>query len=133
MSLGKEILSNAPNNAILLLNGDLETNIAMYYHYCEAWRPDLTLLSMTHMTYEWFHRYIPNYYNTVVFPGALYHPQRGYSLKQFVNANIRLRPIVIIGSVIPGDTSLSSDRDFAFRRIGIGFQILSALQKEEEL
>jgi hypothetical protein len=123
--LANESLAVAPKNALVLLNGDLETNIPMYYHYCEGFRKDLTLLSMNHLTYDWFEDY-KALYATVTFPKGRYHPTFGYNLRDLISANMENRSITIFGNIVPGDHSFDIEDGFEFKRLGLGFEVRKA-------
>ena len=51
------------------------------------------------MTWEWFVPMQSHNYVNVTFPGNRYHPNvpKGFSMAQFLKANIRKHPIVLCG------------------------------------
>ena len=68
----EDVLTSLPKNSILLLYGDLETNIIHYYQHRWNIRPDITLLSIIHLSYPWWET--GNYkskYNDIHFPGSV--------------------------------------------------------------
>jgi len=86
---GVSQLQSFPPNAIVLLNGDLNHNMIKYPQTCEGMRPDLSLLSLQLMSWDWFvpvQR--PNYPN-VTFPGIRYHVStpHSFNIKRFLDAN----------------------------------------------
>ncbi|KAN0015394.1 hypothetical protein ACTFIU_008125 [Dictyostelium citrinum] len=108
---GHSVLDSLPRNTLLLVGGDLVTNVPMYLHLCEKVRPDIDILSMEIMSWEWFKITQSPLFHRVKFPGNVYHPYipDGYSLKEFLDANINDRPIYIGGDFKSGDSSFQND------------------------
>lgn len=87
--VGYSIVQSFPSDSLVLLNGDLNHNIIKYAHSCEDVRPDLRLISLQLMTWEWFVPMHAHNYKNVTFPGNRYHPNMkgGFGIKQFLDAN----------------------------------------------
>ena len=47
-------LEKLPNDALLIVKGDVITNSVRYLQRCEGYRPDVQHLDQSMMTYEWF-------------------------------------------------------------------------------
>ncbi|GMF57577.1 unnamed protein product [Phytophthora fragariaefolia] len=63
------LLDPLPHNAILFVNFDLQWTSLRYLQRCELKRPDVTILNLSMMTYNWFttkHLHYP----TLQFPGS---------------------------------------------------------------
>ena len=73
---GRQLLDNLPPNAIVLLNGDLNNNLPKYAQQCEGLRPDVSLVSMQLMSWEWFVPMQRGNYPNVKFPNEVYHPHK---------------------------------------------------------
>jgi hypothetical protein len=104
---GHSILDPLPLNSIILFQGDLIGNTIMYLHLCENIRPDLKIISLNLMTYDWFEKQQAPVYYPVIFPGRVYHPYKkhAYNIKQFLESNINSFPIFIAGQFKEGDES----------------------------
>lgn len=103
---GESVLQGFPQDSLVLLNGDLNNNLMKYPNQCEGVRPDLRLVSVQLMTWEWFVPMQARYYPGVVFPGDRFHPRKegGFSFKQFLDANKGFDTF-ICGPVKEGDNS----------------------------
>eukprot|EP01133_Synstelium_polycarpum_P015590 gene15590-18521_t len=101
---GHAVLDSLPKNALLLVGGDLITNVPQYLHLCEGVRPDVDILSMEEMSWPWFTPTQSPLYKNVNFPRSVYHPRRpeGYSMKEFLDSN-QHRPIFLGGDFKSGD------------------------------
>lgn len=63
------LLDPLPQDAILFVNFDLQWTSLRYFQRCELRRPDVTILNLSMMTYNWFatkHNHYPN----LQFPGS---------------------------------------------------------------
>ncbi len=100
------VLNAMPPNAILLVNGDLNNNLPKYVQQCEGFRPDVSILSVQLMSWDWFVPIQRQNYPNVVFPGEVYHPFKpnGFSMAQFLAANSN-SPLYYYGSWKDGDSS----------------------------
>ncbi|MDP2437407.1 MAG: DUF2723 domain-containing protein [archaeon] len=113
-------LAGIPEGAILLLTGDVVVNTLQYLHICEGVRPDLSLLSVEHMTYSWWARY-HHLYPNVSFPNERYHPfaPNGFSMLDFLDANYRHRPIFSIGGTRRDDPSMKDK----YKEVRVGYNL----------
>jgi len=127
---GHAILDSLPKNALLLAGGDLVTNVPQYLHLCEKERPDIDIISLEIMSWDWFTITQGPLYSRVNFPGTVYHPHMpdGFSLKLFLDYN-QHRPIFIVGDFKHGDNSFQSHY-FTVNR-GFAQQIFHVSQKKD--
>ncbi|EFA77227.1 transmembrane protein [Heterostelium album PN500] len=104
INYGHAILDNLPKNTLLLVGGDLVTNVPQYLKLCEGVRPDVDILSLEEMSWDWFTITQGPLLKNVNFPGSVYHPHRpeGFSLKTFLDRN-QHRPIYLAGDFKYGD------------------------------
>ncbi|XP_071971849.1 protein O-mannosyl-transferase TMEM260 [Engystomops pustulosus] len=101
----KNILSSMPQNAIILLRGDLPGNSLRYLHYCEGLRPDLSLVDQEMMTYEWYLPKTAKHLSGVHFPGTKWNPVATklpdgtvtFNLQHFLKVNENKETFVCIG------------------------------------
>ncbi|OQR91947.1 hypothetical protein ACHHYP_04172 [Achlya hypogyna] len=93
----KALLKPLPPNALLFVNYDLQWTAMRYLQRCENYRPDVTILNLSMMTYKWFatKRAL---YPKLTFPGSHLVPaslhvsavvvqEGGFSLLQLLEAN----------------------------------------------
>jgi hypothetical protein len=82
-----------------------------YVQKCESFRPDITVINLSMMTYPWF-QYRRHLYPHLSFPGN-YHSHEGsqqvktkqaFTLSQFVTANIHKTPLFLSGKLSFSDT-----------------------------
>ncbi|EGZ19383.1 hypothetical protein PHYSODRAFT_420509, partial [Phytophthora sojae] len=85
------LLDPLPQDAILFVNFDLQWTSLRYFQRCELRRPDVTILNLSMMTYNWFatkHNHYPN----LQFPGSRLVPfgsaGDGFSMAQLLDVNI---------------------------------------------
>lgn len=104
---GRKILSSFPPHSIVLLNGDLNNNVIKYPQSCEQQRTDVTLLSLQLMTWDWFVPMQSVNYGNVTFPGVRYHVnfEHSFTMRQFMDKNVRRHPIFLCGPWKEGDYS----------------------------
>jgi hypothetical protein len=114
---GVSMLRSFPKGSIVLLNGDLNNNLVKYPQQCEGVRPDLSLLSLQLMSWDWFVPVQRDNYPAVIFPGIRYHtttPQ-SFNIKRFLDANIKSKKspggIFLCGPFKDGDNSNIRTRD----------------------
>lgn len=106
---GRSILTAAPQRALILSRGDLATNSLRYLRYGEGVRPDVEIVDQEELSRSWgpprYARRLPD----VTFPAMIYDPGRpdGFSIRQFIDANIGRRPIVVCGGFRAGDNSVT--------------------------
>ncbi|RHZ03735.1 hypothetical protein DYB37_006899 [Aphanomyces astaci] len=81
----KALLDPLPPHALVFVNYDLQWTAMRYLQRCEGFRPDLTVLNLSMMTYKWFatkHALYPS----IVFPGDRLVPAstnaRDFHMKQ---------------------------------------------------
>ncbi|CEO99300.1 hypothetical protein PBRA_001206, partial [Plasmodiophora brassicae] len=98
---GRALLERLPRHTMVLLHGDLFFNLASYLHTCEWVRPDVRLISMGLMTWRWFLRgNASKNYPGVSFPGERFHAVAGgFTIEQFLDANLKRMPIVMCGPI----------------------------------
>jgi hypothetical protein len=102
---GEALLTSMPRDSLLLLNGDLNNNMAKYVHQCERVRTDVHLVQLQLISWPWFvplqtgmtrdtqrgyargHKYklkellrdgfdmSRSNYPGIIFPGIVYHPR----------------------------------------------------------
>lgn len=102
------MLQSTPRNTILLVNGDLINNLAAYYNGCEGVGKDrgVDVVGLQQMTYSQFVPIQRRNFPEIVFPGPKFHPfDGGFSIAEFISANMFKRPIVLCGGQKDGDTS----------------------------
>lgn len=97
---GRHVLSQLPNNTILLTSGDLSTNTFRYLTIAENVRPDVDVLDLSFIGSRWFIPMLGHHMETVKFPGIGYSPQatwnsRLYDLEQFLDHNLASRPVFV--------------------------------------
>ncbi|XP_040268705.1 transmembrane protein 260 isoform X2 [Bufo bufo] len=101
----RNILFSMPQNAIMLLRGDLPGNSLRYLHYCEGLRPDLSLVDQEMMTYEWYLPKTAKHLAGVHFPGNKWNPvvtrrldgTITFNLQHFIKVNENRETFVCIG------------------------------------
>ncbi|GAM25052.1 hypothetical protein SAMD00019534_082270 [Acytostelium subglobosum LB1] len=103
---GHAVLDPLPKDTLLLVGGDLITNVPQYMKLCEGLRPDIDIISLEEMSWDWFTVTQGPIYKNVNFPGTVYHPHKpgGFSLKTFLDHN-QHRPIYLGGDFKHGDYS----------------------------
>ncbi len=94
--MASEILRVAPQRALLLTYGDLTTNILNYVRFAENARPDVIVLDQLLLGSVWGVERWKKQFPDVKFPGDFYRTQAvdGFSFEDFVDANLRLRPLL---------------------------------------
>ena len=104
---GRKILNSFPSRSIVLLNGDLNNNIIKYPQSCEGVRPDVQLLSLQLMTWDWFVPMQRHNYPNVTFPGSRYHVNfaDAFTMRHFLDRNTRKHPVFLCGPWKDGDYS----------------------------
>jgi len=104
---GAEILRAAPPGALMLTRGELITNTVRYLQLSEGRRPDVSVVDVELLGFAWYRPHIAAHHPDVVIPGPRYMPgaSDGFVVKQLFDANIARAPILVCGSLKPGDTS----------------------------
>ncbi|XP_031218947.1 transmembrane protein 260 isoform X2 [Mastomys coucha] len=101
----RSLLDSMPQDAIILLRGDLPGNALRYLHYCEGLRPDVSLVDQEMMTYEWYLPKMARHLPGVHFPGDRWNPVEGvlpsgmvtFNLYHFLEMNKQKETFVCIG------------------------------------
>jgi hypothetical protein len=87
-----DVLSSLPPNATILTNDDMNCNTLHYLVRCENARPDVNVLKIPLITYDWWKpmqlEHFPNVADS--FPGTRHHPfdKNGFSMRQFLDVNV---------------------------------------------
>ncbi|KAF0686293.1 Aste57867_21899 [Aphanomyces stellatus] len=92
----KALLDSLPQNALVFVNYDLQWTAMRYLQRCESFRPDLTVINLSMMTYKWFGTKHP-LYPKIKFPGDRLVPASsqqdgGFTMRELLDANIRRFP-----------------------------------------
>lgn len=102
----KALLAPLPSNSVLLINYDMQWTSVRYMQKCEDLRPDVTVINLSMMTYQWFQTK-RNLYPHLTFPAG-YHSyensqavksKSAFTLSQFVDANLDTLPIFLSGKL----------------------------------
>lgn len=120
----KAIMDPLPQNSLLLVNYDMQWTSLRYLHICEKYRPDLTIINLSIMTYPWFEKKI-RFYPHIHFPGKYLHygrNQGGYTMFEFVKANIMNQRIYVSGKLSYPDPQFEAS--FELMPFGIVSQII---------
>ncbi|GAB1298783.1 Transmembrane protein 260 [Apodemus speciosus] len=112
----RNLLDSMPQDAIILLRGDLPGNALRYLHYCEGLRPDVSLVDQEMMTYEWYLPKAVRHLPGVRFPGERWNPVEGvlpsgvvtFNLYHFLEMNKQKETFVCIG-IHEGDPTWKKD------------------------
>ncbi|GMH93119.1 hypothetical protein TrVE_jg8482 [Triparma verrucosa] len=108
----ENVLKNLPPNATLMTNDDMNCNTLHYLVSCENPRPDVNVLKIPLITYDWWKpmqlEHFPNVINS--FPGTRHHPYDagGFNMKQFLDVNVSpgtKPPLYVLGDWKSGDSS----------------------------
>jgi hypothetical protein len=90
------ILSSAPRDSIIIVNGDLLSNSLRYLHVVEKIRPDVTILPKYALTRSWIRPMMPSLYPAVRAPTG----QGGFLVRDIIESNIGFAPIWICGEPV---------------------------------
>ncbi|XP_063804045.1 protein O-mannosyl-transferase TMEM260 isoform X2 [Pseudophryne corroboree] len=104
-TFARNILLSMPENAVILLRGDLPGNSLRYLHYCEGFRPDVSLVDQEMMTYEWYLPKTAKHLGSISFPGNRWNPLQTklpdgtvtFNLQHFLKVNEQKETFVCIG------------------------------------
>ncbi len=102
----RALLDPIPSNSIVLINYDMQWTAIRYLQQCEGYRPDITAINLSMMTYKWFQHKRKLYPSNVQFPGTYYsrpsltqQKENAFTLLDFLSANIEENPIFLGGKV----------------------------------
>jgi hypothetical protein len=100
-----DVMDALPEGGLLLLNDDTNCNVLLYAHVCLGVRPDLDLIRLPLITYNWWKPQQLHLYPDLAFPGACHHPYRKdcVPLATFLQANLPRRPVLVAGDWKTGD------------------------------
>ncbi|KAI0234820.1 Transmembrane protein 260 [Lamellibrachia satsuma] len=90
------ILESMPKNAVIFSKGDLPTNSLRYFHLCQNKRPDLQILDVEVLSYQWSLPMLKKFYPNIVFPGDFWHldnkqwsdGRKSFNFRSLLDANI---------------------------------------------
>lgn len=102
----RALLAPLPADSLLLINYDMQWTSVRYMQKCEDLRPDVTVINLSMMTYQWF-KSKRNLYPHLKFPGGWHsyenspavRTKAAFTLSQFVDANIDSHPIFLSGKL----------------------------------
>ncbi len=112
------LLSPLPQGAVLLVNYDQQWTSVRYLQQCEGFRPDVTTIQLSMMTYKWFqhkralypHLAFPGTYHT--YPGSpLIASDGAFSLLSFLDSNSAQHDVFLGGKVSYADEQMSARYD----------------------
>ena len=109
---GHSLLKGLPPNAILLCYGDLPGNAARYVQTCDGVRPDVRVIDLEMMTFEWYLPMLEHSFPGVVFPGktkVYRHGKDFFDMKRFFDANIDKFDIHVYENLNPDDSTWVND------------------------
>ena len=119
----KAILDPLPKKSIVLINYDMQWTALRYMTQCEGYRNDITLINLSMMTYAWFSTK-RNSFPKLKFPGThlaapnsvlvLKGDEKGdkaFTLRQFLDSNIKKHAIFLGGKLTHDDMTLSQQYD----------------------
>uniref|UniRef100_X1Z2A4 DUF2723 domain-containing protein n=1 Tax=Capitella teleta TaxID=283909 RepID=X1Z2A4_CAPTE len=102
---GLTLLKSFPPDSLVLTKGDLPTNAMRYLHLCESIRPDVSLLDVEILSYQWSLPRLGKFFPEVDFPGDYWHltnqvhsdGRKSFNFKSFIDANYigKRRPIYV--------------------------------------
>lgn len=121
------ILTPLPMNAVLIVNYDQQWTSIRYLQICEEYRPDITTLQLSMMTYKWFqykhdlyqHNQSSTSRHTLKFPGTYstfpnspaISRDNAFTLLQFLDANYENYEIFLGGKVTHPDDNMAAKYD----------------------
>jgi len=86
----RDVLEALPADDLLLVNDGMNCNLLQYLTRCEGVRPDVALIRLPLITYEWWKRMQLHHFDGLQFPGENHHPyeQNSFAMIDFLNANV---------------------------------------------
>lgn len=106
-SYAGEVLRSAPPGALLLTRGDLLSNALRYLQAADSQRPDVRVVDLELLGFGWMRQQLARIHPEIIVPGDRYMPgaEDGFTIRQFLDANIDHAPIWVCGGFRPGDSS----------------------------
>ncbi len=74
-AFAREVLSRAPQDAILFAEGDQAIFALWYFHFALHERPDLVVIAKELVTYDWYQESFKSTYPTLSMPGPIVFPE----------------------------------------------------------
>jgi hypothetical protein len=74
-SFGREVLSTAPENALLFAAGDPAVFALWYFHFALGERPDLAVVAVDLLHFDWYQESLRATYPSLVLPDAFPWPE----------------------------------------------------------
>lgn len=99
---GRAILRSVSPGGVLLLRGDLPSNVVRYLHAIEGVRSDVIVLDQELLTRVWYTKAAKAAHPTLQLPGERYHPLEGFDLLALLEANPG-KPVHVYPQVKPFD------------------------------
>ncbi|MGE5462000.1 MAG: DUF2723 domain-containing protein [Syntrophothermus sp.] len=72
---GRQVLSSAPENAILFARGDQALFTLWYFHFALGQRPDVAVLATDLLPYDWYQENLRYAYPSLSLPGEMLFPE----------------------------------------------------------
>lgn len=114
----KALLAPLPQNSLLLVNYDQQWTSTRYTQVCENFRPDVTVLQLSMMTYGWWEKK-RHLYPSVSWPGTHYTKENtvawaegAFTIKEFLEANYDSYPMFLGGKLSFADQGYKSSFEF---------------------
>jgi hypothetical protein len=74
-TFAQEVLSAAPQDAILFTKGDRAVFALWYFHFALHERPDLSVISKQLLAYDWYQENLRATYPSLSMPGPILYPE----------------------------------------------------------
>ncbi|CAD5122493.1 DgyrCDS10916 [Dimorphilus gyrociliatus] len=87
----KLVMDTIPHNSTIFTHGDLSATTIPYLQLCENYRPDLKIIDMELMTYNWSVPRLKNTIKSLEFPAEQWHlrdTETTFTLNRFLKVNI---------------------------------------------
>jgi hypothetical protein len=119
------IMDPLPQGAILFINYDMQWTSVRYKHICEQYRPDLTIINLSMMTYPWF-KHKRHLYPHLIFPGEFHSynskTRGGFTMVDFLWENMKQHRVFLSGKFSHADPNFN--QHFELVPLGIASEIL---------
>ena len=105
-------LNVLPPKSIYIAFGDYQQNSMLYLHEVCKERPDVTIVYLPYASYMWFNNTQLPLYDSVQWPGTVYHPYgsvlkgkdgNAFNIIEFINANLEHSRLFITSWLEPKD------------------------------